>query len=1005
MKPMKQKSSGVYVIDEDYNVVSCNDTIKSLYPQLKKGEKCYHCLMNLDEPCPPCPVANHIHGPKTYMDPIRGINETVDAVDMELEDGRKGHALVLSTVGERAMISTRLPSNHDELTRLLEHEYYDTLTDSCSRKGFIRDTELLFQHANPTDYAMVLFDLRNFKALNDIFGIKCGDEILKFIFNTLRESWIKPVVSSRLDADCFLFLTKKTNLNNNRLESLLEQQWKNGSRNVHLHLRCGVYLIDDTSIDVSHMIDRTILANETVDSQEQGSVAIFDSAMHNAYVNQAEILSSFQSSLKNGNIKVYFQPIVRTQDGKPSSAEALIRWHHPELGLISPADFIPALEKNGLISELDHYVLKQVYQFQKSMQELHQKYIPVSINLSRQDFYNDDLMNDIFLLSNKSGLMQGAVNYEVTETSVAILKQSCFFYLSLFQKNGSKILLDDFGTGFSSLGMLGRYPLDVIKIDKSFIDRIETQPIARSIVASIIEMCHKAGLATVAKGVENLQQNDFLKDCHCDYIQGYFYAKPMDADRFREYLIASQDAIQKTQNVKEEYPEKNIDLHNLLDLIDHDGQYIQACSPEDYHMIYANQLTREVSGHPDEPYQGKKCYEYMMGLNAPCGHCPLKQMGTETEKSLEVDDGNHVFALTARLTNWNGKPVFIEYGREVTNTKEAQLRYASQIRAILESIPEGQGVFHMDLTADKWISSGGPAQNARNIQNVKNVDELILRIGSFVPDEDGQKAFFQTFSRGAQLNAYQNNRRQIVLETKSYYDDRSIRWSRITTQLIDNPGNGHVESIIYGVDISKEKKHIEELETEKLQSQLETEHLQEEVKKVRDLYSKADHDRRYDFLTGLYSRLNLYDVLQNAEQGKTAPITALIMLDLDNFKLTNDKYGHAAGDQCLHELGKKLLDFGIVNHVSFFRYGGDEFIGLIQNPSLNISELAAQLIEELHNTKITLEDGTSISLTASIGYTDKVADTQEMIKHADHAMYLAKNRGKDQIAYDDFTAG
>lgn len=112
---MSDKSSGVYVIDEDYNIVSCNQTILELYPQLRKGRKCYQCLMNLDEPCPPCPVAGKIMGPQTYLDPIRGIYETVDAVDMVLEDGRAGHALVVSTVGDRETISARLPQTSDGL--------------------------------------------------------------------------------------------------------------------------------------------------------------------------------------------------------------------------------------------------------------------------------------------------------------------------------------------------------------------------------------------------------------------------------------------------------------------------------------------------------------------------------------------------------------------------------------------------------------------------------------------------------------------------------------------------------------------------------------------------------------------------------------------------------------------------------------------------------------------------------------------------------------------------
>ena len=182
---MNEKSSGTYIIDEDYNVLYINNTIKELYPSLEVGKKCYQCLMNLDEPCPPCPVANNINGPQTYLDPIRNIYETVDAVEVTMENGKIGHALVMSTVGESATISAKLPRTKEELNKLLEQEYFDTLTEGYSRKGFIRQSERIFSRNNKTDYGLILFDIRNFKALNDTFGNEAGDRILQFVFAKL----------------------------------------------------------------------------------------------------------------------------------------------------------------------------------------------------------------------------------------------------------------------------------------------------------------------------------------------------------------------------------------------------------------------------------------------------------------------------------------------------------------------------------------------------------------------------------------------------------------------------------------------------------------------------------------------------------------------------------------------------------------------------------------------------------------------------------------------------
>lgn len=181
---MSDISSGAYVIDEDYTIVSFNDTIKGLYPQLKVGEKCHKRLMGLDEPCPPCPVANHVFGPRTYMDPIRGIYETVDAVEVMLEDGRRGHVLVESTVGDSEVIAAKLPRTDDELHKLLEQKYYDSVTDGYSRQGFIREAERMFAEGDRSAYAVIVFDVFNFKAINDTLGIEGGDEVLSFVFDT-----------------------------------------------------------------------------------------------------------------------------------------------------------------------------------------------------------------------------------------------------------------------------------------------------------------------------------------------------------------------------------------------------------------------------------------------------------------------------------------------------------------------------------------------------------------------------------------------------------------------------------------------------------------------------------------------------------------------------------------------------------------------------------------------------------------------------------------------------
>lgn len=1009
---MSDLSSGAYVIDDDYTIVSYNRTVKDLYPQIVLGEKCHKCLMGLDEPCPPCPVANHIYGPRTYLDPIRDIYETVDAVELMLENGRMGHALVVSTVGDAEVISTKLPRTDDELQRLLEQKFHDTVTDGYSRQGFIREAGLVFENESPTDYSVVVFDISNFKAINDTLGIEGGDRVLSFVFDTLRASWMQPTVAARLESDWFVFLVRRDCIESENLNSLTDIEWNRDGQRFTLRLRCGVYNVEDGDVPVPKMIERAVIAKGHANRDGYRRSAVFTESMLSSYISHAEIAAQFQSSLANGDFKLYFQPIVRAEDERVCAAEALVRWEHPTMGRVMPGAFIPVLEQENQISQLDRYMLQKVYAFQESLEKRGIGPVPVSLNLSRQDFYSDRLMNEVFALAERGTIPRGSVNYEVTETSVAVLRDNCTYLLEQMRDTGAKILLDDFGSGYSSLGMVGNYPFDIVKIDKSFVEAIEDKSAVRAVIASTIEMCHTIGLKTVAEGVETREQLEFLRRNGCDYIQGFYFFKPMDEDAFVSCLESDRAYTSGMQGDDDGRTRGEVDLFNLIDLVDHSDQFIQVCHPEDYSMVFANELTRVISGHPDEPYQGKLCFKYMLGADAPCGHCPMRQMGDETEKVVEVDDGDHVFRLKARYATWNGKKVFIEYGRDVTDFRAAQLRYARRMRSIIESIPDGQGVFHVDLSADEWLSSSGIAKNAQRMQNVGNVDTLIRMIAAFVPDAAGQERFFRTFCREHLLEEFAKGKNQILLETESYYDDRSIRWSRITAHLLENPGNSHVESIIYGIDISSERTYVASLEREKrIRQGLECEGSQGAGQKTEDkvgdmqevwgMYALADRDRRHDYLTGLNSRLDLYDALERARDGSNDPITAIFMVDIDDFKDVNDAYGHTVGDKCLAAFGDALTQFGSDHDMSFYRFGGDEVVGIAHESVGRVSLLASSLLVTVRDLSVGLEAGKTLHLTASIGYTTVMHGYQEAIDTADRAMYMAKRRGKNQVACID----
>lgn len=254
------------------------------------------------------------------------------------------------------------------------------------------------------------------------------------------------------------------------------------------------------------------------------------------FLESAEILANFENAIKNKEFQVYYQPVVSAKTGRVISAEALIRWKKPDRGIISPDKFIPALEKYGYVTALDRYVLDEVADYLRNRVDEEKQIIPISVNLSRVDFYDKDEVDDFYKCLEKQILPKGSIRYEITETSYTTLEEKLESFIRDIRERGHQIYLDDFGSGYSSFGMIQNYDFDVLKIDMSFIRQIEKNGKVRKIIRTIISMCHDMGIEAVAEGVETKEELEFLRDNDCDYIQGYYFSRPLCYEDFEKYL-------------------------------------------------------------------------------------------------------------------------------------------------------------------------------------------------------------------------------------------------------------------------------------------------------------------------------------------------------------------------------------------------------------------------------------------------------------------------------------
>ena len=422
---------------------------------------------------------------------------------------------------------------------ITEFSEKDVLTGGYNRWGFIRTTKrLLNEVPDRTKYAVLFFNVKNFKALNELFGVESGDVVLQNIFRTLTHSKLSPVITARVESDHFVCLIEKKNLNFEELTSVCDNKFVKDGKRMNLIIRCGIFYVEEKPMKISGMIDRAKLAKRYITDEYVQPYMVYDHSMQVAYIDKAKLARELQEGIAKEQFRVYYQPVIDTKTGKIASAEALIRWIHPDKGFISPALFIPALEENGHISELDFYVLKKVWQFINDRCENNKFVVPISVNLSWMDFYDEIMMEKILKEMDRfrENGREHMARFEITETSYAAIRENRSGILESLRIKNAKILLDDFGSGFSSFGMLQDYDFDILKIDMSFIRKIGENPKTKSIVHSIIGMAHEIGIKTVAEGVETEEQVSFLRQSGCDYIQGYYYSKPLPEEEFVEFL-------------------------------------------------------------------------------------------------------------------------------------------------------------------------------------------------------------------------------------------------------------------------------------------------------------------------------------------------------------------------------------------------------------------------------------------------------------------------------------
>ncbi|MGN1414439.1 MAG: EAL domain-containing protein [Anaerovoracaceae bacterium] len=432
---------------------------------------------------------------------------------------------------------------------------YDRLTGLYSKEFFYRKVRETLDENPETEYTIVCSNIENFKLYNDIFGVKAGDRLLKDAGERFRFLAGERGVCGRYSADRFLCLQESKQERADR-EIFSGQPCRNESPQnpENVSLKWGIYEITDRSIPVEQMCDRALLAVDSIKGQYNQPFAIYDDTLRSKLLREEAITDAMESALSEGQFVVYYQPKYSLRENCMAGAEALVRWIHPEWGLMSPGEFIPLFEKNGFIPRLDQYIWEQVCFQMRDWRQKGYLPVPVSVNVSRADVYQPHMVESLMEIIQKYEIEPSDLHLEITESAYADDPGQIFGTVNQLRRMGFTIEMDDFGSGYSSLNMLNQMKLDILKLDLEFIRNELAKPAKQSILHYVIGMSHGMGLSVVAEGVETQEQLNRLREIECDYVQGYFFARPMPAVEFEE-LLKLQDTsrdVTSLQNMRHE---------------------------------------------------------------------------------------------------------------------------------------------------------------------------------------------------------------------------------------------------------------------------------------------------------------------------------------------------------------------------------------------------------------------------------------------------------------------
>lgn len=389
-------------------------------------------------------------------------------------------------------------------------------------------------------YRMQRYNIDRFRDINGIFGYEVGNRLLKDFGTYMRQFNSKDSFSAHLNADHFVRFCADDSCTVQQCYNNIADSFTNYALQMPIQLHMGVYDLCEPDCDSFTMSYKALLALQSIKGNLTRQIAYYEKGMMAAEAESQELLSEVQDAIREGQFEVWFQPQMSFADRRMIGAEALVRWRHPKRGMVSPATFIPMLEKSDCIGVVDRFVFDRVCSCIQSWSESKVPMVPISVNLSRNDVFKGNICDKLLEIMGQHRVSPHSVHLEITES--AYIENTAFLSETLAQLHqaGFRVEMDDFGSGYSSLNILKDIPVDQLKLDMDFLKGSYDSPKGRAIVSAVINMAKALGLTVIAEGVETREQAEMLAEFGCDQMQGYYFSKPIGEAEFAQLLQAER---------------------------------------------------------------------------------------------------------------------------------------------------------------------------------------------------------------------------------------------------------------------------------------------------------------------------------------------------------------------------------------------------------------------------------------------------------------------------------